>query len=60
MGLSQKSFASNCFIYLLFFLKLLFQFRSYYKELICCTKDPNAHIRTFLNAEILFDGAFSL
>ena len=29
------------------FLKILFQFKIPYKELICCTNNPNAHIRTF-------------
>ena len=40
----EQSFARNCFI----FLKILFQFKNlFYKELIWCTNDPNAHTRTF-------------
>ena len=40
----ERSLASNYFI----FLKNLFQFkRTSYKEMIWCTNDPNAHIRTF-------------
>ena len=38
-----RSFASNYLI----FLKILFQFKNSYKELICCTKNPNANICTF-------------
>ena len=36
----KRSFASNYFI----FLKVLF-FRTFYKELICCTKEQNANTR---------------
>ena len=42
----ERSFASNYFI----FLKIWFQFNfcnSLYKELIWCTNNPSAHIRTF-------------
>ena len=40
----EQSFASNDFI----FLKILFQFKNpSYKELIWCTNNLNAHIRTF-------------
>ena len=40
----ERSLASKYFI----FLKNLFQFkRTSYKEMIWCTNDPNAHIRTF-------------
>ena len=28
--------------------------------MICCTNNPDAHIRTFLSARVLFDGGFSL
>ena len=31
----------------LFFWKFCFSLRASYKELICCTKSPNAHIGTF-------------
>ena len=31
----------------LFFLKILFHFKKSYKELICCTNNPNTHICTF-------------
>ena len=39
----ELSFASNCFI----FWKFCFSLRTSYKELICCTNNPNAHICTF-------------
>ena len=37
----------------LFFWKFCFSLRTSYKELICCTNNPNEH-------EVSFDGAFSL
>ena len=43
----------------LFFWKLCFILGTFYKELICCTNDPNVHI-LFASAEILFEGDFSL
>ena len=43
----------------LFFWKFCFSLRNSYKELIWCTNDPNANIRVFVSAGILFDGAFS-
>ena len=39
----ERSFASNYFI----FWKFCFSLRTCYKELICCTSNPNAHICTF-------------
>ena len=39
----ERSFASNYYI----FRKFCFSLRTSYKELIRCTSDPNAHIRTF-------------
>ena len=39
----ERSFASNYFI----FWKFCFSLRTSYKELICCTNNPNAHICTF-------------
>ena len=39
----ERSFASNYYI----FPKFCFSLRTSYKELIRCTSDPNAHIRTF-------------
>ena len=39
----ERSFASNCFI----FWKFCFSLRTSYKELIRCTNNPNAHVRTF-------------
>ena len=39
----ERSFASNYFI----FLKILFQYKNFYKDLTCCTSNPNAHICTF-------------
>ena len=52
----ERSFASNCFI----FLKILFQLRTSYNDLIWSANNPNTHIRTFVSAGILFDGTFSL
>ena len=40
----ERSFASNC---LSFFLRFYFSLRTSYKELICNTNNPNAHICTF-------------
>ena len=59
MNLSQRTefcFASNYFI----FLKILFQLRTSYNDLIWSANNPNTHIRTFVSAGILFDGTFSL
>ena len=39
----ERSFSDNYFS----FLKILFQLKNSYKELIWCTNGPNAHIRTF-------------
>ena len=39
----ERSFGSNHFV----FLKILFQFKNSFKELISFTNDPSAHIRTF-------------
>ena len=39
----QGAFASSY----LFFWKFCFSLRTFYKELICCTKNPNVHICTF-------------
>ena len=39
----ERSFTSNYFI----FLKILFQLKTSYKELILCIIDPNVHISTF-------------
>ena len=46
----------------LFFWKLRFSLRTSYKELICCTNKPNAHISTFCKRfkRVLFDGAVSI
>ena len=44
----------------LFFSKFCFSLRTSYKELIYCTKNPNAHICTFCEPGVSFDGAFSL
>ena len=41
----ERSFASNYFIF--FSTLFCFSLRTSYKELIWCTNDPNAHIRTF-------------
>ena len=40
----ERSFAGN---YLIFIWKFCFSLRTPYKELICCTNNPNAHICTF-------------
>ena len=39
----ERCLASNYFI----FLKILFQFKNLYKELIWCTNNQGAHIPTF-------------
>ena len=39
----EQSFANNCFI----FWKILFHFKTSYKELIWCTNHQNVHIHTF-------------
>ena len=41
----ERSFACNYFI----FWKFSFSLRTFYKELIWCTNNPNAHICTFCN-----------
>ena len=41
----------------LFFWKFCFSLRTSYKELFCCTNNPNAHVCTFGKR---FDGSFSL
>ena len=53
----EWSFASNYFI----FWKFCFSLRTSYKELICCTNNPNAHICTFCKRwSLVFDSVFSL
>ena len=53
----ERSFASNYFI----FLKICFNLKTNYKELIWCTNNPNVHSRTFCKRTgVLFDGAFTL
>ena len=42
----ERNFATNSVI----FLKFCISLRTSYKELICCTNNPNDHICTFLQA----------
>ena len=45
MDLSQRTAFFQWLLYV--FWKFCFSLRTFYKELIWCTNDPNAHIRTF-------------
>ena len=47
MDHKEQSFSSNYFLFFLFFCKYCFSLTTSYKELICCTNNPNVHICTF-------------
>ena len=47
MDHKEQSFSSNYFLFFLFFCKFCFSLTTSYKELICCTNNPNVHICTF-------------